>query len=100
MLKLLTVQQHEVFLDMLRDRRQTLGLAQVELAKKLGQTQAMVSRVETGARRLDVIELRDWLHVLEVDFLTFMKTLDTRLKSAPKRDFEFEPRRRPGTARR
>ncbi len=83
MLKSLNSQHNEVFLSLLRDRREAVGIAQVELAQKLGQTQAMVSRVENGERRLDVIELRAWLRVLGVDFLVFMRALDTRLRDLP-----------------
>lgn len=89
MSKLLKSQQREVFLGMLRDRRQALGSAQVDLAHKLGQTQARVSRVERGARRLDLIELRGWLRGLDLDFLTFMTTLDAQLQAAPANDFDF-----------
>jgi len=42
--------------------------------------------VETGGRRLDVIELRDWLLALEVDFLDFMNELDDLLSSQPTLD--------------
>ena len=96
MFKLLKSQQREVFLGMLRDRRQALGLAQVALAHKLGQTQAMVSRVERGTRPLDLIELRDWLGGLDLDFLTFMTTLDAQLQATPANDFDF--RRNPPSA--
>jgi transcriptional regulator with XRE-family HTH domain len=74
---------NQVFLALLRDRREAIGLPQSELALKLGETQATVSRVENGERRLDVIELREWLKALEVDFLGFMKVLESRLRDAP-----------------
>jgi len=74
---------HDVVLSLLRDRREALGIRQADLAHKLGQTQAMVSRVETGERRLDIIELRAWLSALEVGFLPFMKKLDLKLRNLP-----------------
>jgi len=79
MSKALRAQQNEIFLALLRDRREAAGLRQADLAERLGQTQAYVSRVETGETRLDVIELRIWLQALKVSFLAFMKQLDTRL---------------------
>jgi transcriptional regulator with XRE-family HTH domain len=88
----LRTQQNEVFLALLRDRRQSLGLRQADLAVRLGQTQATVSRVETGETRLDVIELRHWLLALNVSFLAFMKQLDARLN-----DQNFNPIRFPGS---
>ncbi len=77
--KSLRTQQNEVFLALLRDRREALGLRQADLAERLGQTQATVSRVETGETRLDIIELRAWLQALNMSFLAFMKQLDIKL---------------------
>ena len=97
MLKSLNSHHNEVFLSLLRDRREAIGLPQSELAQKLGQTQATVSRVETGERRLDVIELRAWLRALEVDFIGFMKILDSRLRDTPLHDLHLG--RRPSIGR-
>jgi transcriptional regulator with XRE-family HTH domain len=58
-------------------------LRQADLADRLGRGQAVVSRVERGARRLDVVELWAWLEALDCDFLVFAKELDQRLKSCP-----------------
>ena len=38
-----------------------------------------MSKVERGERRLDVIQLRDWLAALGIDFIGFVKTLDAEL---------------------
>jgi transcriptional regulator with XRE-family HTH domain len=96
MLKSLHTRHNVIFLSLLRDRREALGLRQADIAFKLGQTQAMVSRVETGERRLDVIELRAWLKALELDFLAFMKTLDTKLREPAAQDLRFGQTVRPG----
>lgn len=40
----------------LRSRRDQLGLSQTELARRLGWTQQKLSYVESGVRRLDVLE--------------------------------------------
>jgi len=68
-----------ILLDLLRSRRESLRLRQTDLATRLGRDQATVSKVESGERRLDVIELRAWLGALEMDFLEFMVELDRRL---------------------
>lgn len=39
-------------------------MTQVELAQRLGKPQSYVSKVEILERRLDVIELNDWLKVI------------------------------------
>lgn len=49
-------------------------MTQVELARRLEKPQSYVSKVEILERRIDIIELIDWLKVLETeiaDFLTF-----------------------------
>jgi transcriptional regulator with XRE-family HTH domain len=83
MLKSLHTKHNEVFLTLLRNSRTAVPLRQADLALRLGHAQATVSKVERGERRLDVIELRAWLSALEVDFLSFMKSLDEGLRGAP-----------------
>lgn len=80
MLKSLYSRHNDVFLDMLRNRRKSLRLRQRDLARLVGRGQATVSKVEAGSRRLDVIELRTWLGVLQVDFVDFIDELEQRLR--------------------
>jgi transcriptional regulator with XRE-family HTH domain len=42
----------------LREARASPGLTQVQLAKKLKQSQSFVSKIEVGERRLDLVQLR------------------------------------------
>ncbi|MFW1909838.1 helix-turn-helix domain-containing protein [Acinetobacter ursingii] len=54
--------------------RELKKVTQVELARRLNKPQSYVSKIEILERRIDVIELIDWLKVLETeiaDFLTF-----------------------------
>ncbi|EXE39634.1 helix-turn-helix family protein [Acinetobacter baumannii 1546444] len=58
-------------------------MTQVELARRLNKPQSYVSKIEILERRIDVIELIDWLNVLETDisdFLTFCNVLNKRLR--------------------
>ena len=48
---------HRVFTRLCGKRA---GQTQVELAKKLKQTQSYVSKVERGERRLDLVQLQWW----------------------------------------
>lgn len=83
MLKSFPLNQNQVLRQLLRRLRQRRRLRQSDLAVKLGRTQSEVSKIERGVQRLDVIELRDWLAVLEVDFLAFMTELNQNLESVP-----------------
>ncbi len=55
------------FRQLLADARRAAGLTQVELAKKLGRRQSFISKMETGERRLDVIEFLEVARALKVD---------------------------------
>ena len=79
MLKSLHTDQNAEFLSMLRTLRRKRRLRQEDLARLLRKSQATVSKVEQGTRRLDLMELRQWLAVLECDFLDFMNELSARL---------------------
>ena len=58
---------HRRIAAMLVELRKQRGLLQQDVADRLGRPQGFVSKVESGARRLDVIELLDFLRVLEAD---------------------------------
>lgn len=47
-------------------------MTQVELARRLNKPQSYVSKVEILERRLDVIELNDWLKVLDKEITIFI----------------------------
>ena len=48
---------YEVFRKRLRQARIQAGFTQVEVGERLGISQGMVSKCESGERRVDVIEL-------------------------------------------
>ena len=52
--------------------RKAGGITQKQLAAKLGFSQSSVAKVEGLERRLDVIELIDWLHALGYDLEHFL----------------------------
>lgn len=79
MAKTLHSRHNKIFLKMLRELRESRGLRQSDLAELLGRSQATVSNVERGERRLDVIELRDWLDALDEKFPDFTTKLDAEL---------------------
>lgn len=61
--------------DTLIAERERHGITQAELAARLGRPQSFISKVESGERRVDVIELLELLDALGTDHTTFLKRL-------------------------
>lgn len=47
--------------------RESKNVTQVQLATSLKKPQSYVSKIENFERRIDIIELQDWLQKLEID---------------------------------
>lgn len=61
--------------ELLAEAREKAGITQAELAKRLKKPQSYVSKLESGERRLDVIELLDVLSALDVAAAAFIKKI-------------------------
>jgi transcriptional regulator with XRE-family HTH domain len=57
--------RYSLLVENLKSARQSRNITQASLAKALGQPQPYVAKVETLERRLDIIELFDWLDALD-----------------------------------
>lgn len=57
---------YRLFLAVLRAAREGADVSQVELARRLGNTQTFVSKCERGERRLDVVELVEFAEALDI----------------------------------
>lgn len=51
--------RHQRLVELLVEYREASGLTQVEVAAKLGRHQPFISNIESGQRRVDVVELLD-----------------------------------------
>lgn len=65
--------EYAAFRKMLRATRVRLGMSQEELGKKLGRHQPFIARIETGQRRLDVVEFVHFMRAMGVSPNTFLK---------------------------
>lgn len=79
MYKSIHSQQYATLQTLLRQARSAAGLTQAELAQRLEWSQADISKVESGVRRLDVIELRTWLAALGQAMPAFVERLEQTL---------------------
>ncbi len=55
-MKSIYTQSYRLLLDRLTKARKDAGITQAELAALLGRPQSFVSKIESGERRIDVIE--------------------------------------------
>lgn len=60
---------------LLIEARNSAGLTQIDLARKLGRPQSFVSKYERGERRLDVIEFLEVAYALGIDPPQFIRKL-------------------------
>ena len=71
--------EYKVLLRLLRETREVAGVTQVELARRLAQTQSYVSKIEMGDRRLDLVQLRTILAALGESLADFVSRFEGAL---------------------
>lgn len=82
--------EYRSFLRVLKNTREEKGVTQVELADRLSKqhkaiTQSLVSKLERGEVRLDVIQLRWICGALGVPLMSFIEKLEAAIPSRVKR---------------
>ncbi|WP_394561079.1 helix-turn-helix domain-containing protein [Aquipseudomonas alcaligenes] len=71
-----------VLLRLLKQCRIEAGLTQGQFAQALERPQSFASDIERGLRRLDLVQLRDICHVLNLDLVTFVQRYEAELATA------------------
>lgn len=66
---------HRRLVQALRKARVDAGLTQVHVAASLGKPQPFVSQLESGNRRIDVIELAQICNLYKLDMTDLLKSL-------------------------
>jgi transcriptional regulator with XRE-family HTH domain len=69
--------RYQDLIKKLIELRESKNVTQVEVARRLEKPQSYVSKVEILERRLDVIELCDWLNSIDVKITDFINQLDS-----------------------
>jgi len=59
--------------NLLRGTREAAGLTQIQAAEKLNKPQSFISKIESGERRLDLIELKQVCAALGVSVTDFVR---------------------------
>lgn len=69
----------------LAELRRSAGLAQIDVARRLGVPQSFISKVETGERSLKLYESFAYAKALDIDVHTLVTNLQTILEHAESR---------------
>ena len=72
--------EYSRFCALLREARLKAGQTQADVAGRLLKPQSFVSKVESGERRLDLVEYIRWTKALGVDPTTLFATLADRIE--------------------
>jgi transcriptional regulator with XRE-family HTH domain len=78
--KIVFRKEYNVLLECIRVAREHANMTQNQLAQQLGTDQTAISKIETGERRLDFIELRNICNVLNIDLQSFILTFEAKLQ--------------------
>lgn len=60
MVRSLRTPGHRAMMQVLIETRKSKGITQQDLADRLSRPQSYIAKVETGERRLDVVEFIEW----------------------------------------
>ncbi len=71
--KAIYTKDHKNMVSQLKKVRLEIGFDQKEVAKILGKTQSYISKVESGQRRIDIVQLKAFAKVYKKDLDFFVK---------------------------
>lgn len=71
-------EEYDRFRELLVKMRKKAGLTQVELGTKLGQPQTVISKIERGARRIDLLEFLEMAKAIGFDPTVFIRRLRSK----------------------
>jgi transcriptional regulator with XRE-family HTH domain len=67
--------RHKALIALLIEKREAAGITQAQLAEKLGEYQSFVARLESGQRRVDVVEFLELAKILNFEAAKVLKAL-------------------------
>ncbi len=81
MVKTLGTERHKALIALLIEKREAAGLTQTDLAAKLGEYQSFVARLESGQRRIDVVEFMELAEILGFDPASAIREMASRVSA-------------------
>jgi len=73
MSKTIYSKEHKSIVKQLKKAREDAGLSQEEVAKVLNTTQSYVSKLESGQRKIDIVQLKKFTKIYKKDISFFLK---------------------------
>ena len=74
--------EYAQFLQVFRDVRTKSGLTQIDLAKKIGESQSFVSKCERGERRIDLAKLHAFCSACGISLNRFVRAFERVIDDA------------------
>ena len=71
--KTIFTEEHKLLTEKLKRARTDAGLDQIQVAKLLERTQSYVSKIESGQRRIDIIQLKQFAKLYKKSLDFFVK---------------------------
>ena len=71
--KLIYSKDHKFLAERLRIARIESGFDQKHIAEKLGKTQSYISKIESGQRKIDVVQLKEFAKIYKKSINFFIK---------------------------
>lgn len=82
MKKTIHSKEQKILIEQLYQVRVSAGFTQNELSLKLKVPQSFISKIESGERRLDIIELRTLCKALNTDLAEFISVLEKKINES------------------
>lgn len=73
MSKTIYSKEHKYIVEQLKKARREAGLSQSEAAKLLRRTQSYISKIESGQRKVDVVQLKEFAKIYKKNLDFFLK---------------------------
>ena len=73
MSKTIYSKEHRHIVEQLKKARESAGLSQEEVAEILGKTQSYISKIESGQRKVDVVQLKEFAKIYKKNLDFFIE---------------------------
>lgn len=69
-----------MILKLLRAAREEAGVSQGDVAKQMGYSRTVITKLEAGDLRLDLLQLRQYCEAIGLPLLTFVERVEAALE--------------------